>query len=431
MAATTSESSLTRQKHLANRQLVGLCIYIICCGGTSGQSAFFVYMAEKYGCTVTQAVLGTSITNIVSFVCAQFVGGFIQRWGARRSMVVSLVGALVGFLIMAVAPNIYVAWVGFAVCGLTYSFGLTVPVATMVRSWWCERQGTVLGTVLGLAGVGTALWPMLAGIMLEALGLTPMLLFYTPLFVVPGLLDVAFVLRDTPEECGVKPVGWSEELEEQRAVASATMASANGEQKADVYRMPLFWVCCVILVVQVITQSAASLLTTALQTAGMAVGVASTVAGVASIVAIFGNMIAGWLRDKVGYVGFIVFSFGTFVLSSACLLAWMLVAPGSVSSVYIWLSMVLQGLSRATLYMPAHMAGLLFPDCTDVAQARMQSFVSLGGVVILPMVSAFAESSGSYVSVAYLWILAGAACGIAWIVLVLRHDWKEKRAAKS
>lgn len=417
-----SELSSGQQKRMAYRQFVGLGIYMICGGGASGMTTLYVYMAEQYGCSVTMAVIGVSICNIVAFITGQlFVGGFIVRHGARKSMVISLLGVAAGFTIMAFAPNIYVAYIGFACSGLVYSFGLTVPVGTMVRTWWHERQGTILGSVLGLAGVGTALWPALAGILLETFGLSKMLLIYTPLFAVPGLLDVIFVLKDSPESVGMKPIGWEEDDEPAPASAAAPTQTASGPS---VYARPLFWFCAVVLFIQVITQSAASLLPTALQTAGMAVGMASTMCSISNIVAIPGNMFTGWLRDKVGYTGFIVFSFVAFILSSVCFIVWMQVSPGSVMGIYLWLSMIGQGLSRAMLYMPAHTSGLLFPDCADVAQARLQSLVSLGGAVILPMVSSFAESAGSYLPVAYLWIAAAAVCGIAWVAAVQLHARK-------
>lgn len=420
MATETTELTEAQQKRRVNMQFIGLAIYIICCSGSAAMTTFFVYMSTQYGCTVTQAVLGSSICNIVAFICGQFAGGVVQKHGARTSMVISLLGVLVGFYIMAFSPNIYVAWVGFAFCGLMYSFGLTMPVGAMVRNWWVKDQGTVLGTILGLSGIGSALWPTLAGIMLEALGLTKMLLIYTPLFVVPGLLAV-LMLKEKPSDCGMQPVGWTEETASQQAAAAKAAASKKSSSKS-VYLMPLFWVCGVILIVQVVTQSASSLMPTALQTAGLAVGLASTLSSLSSIVAIPAQMFTGWLRDKVGFVGFTAFNFGSFILACVCFIVWMQVAPGVAASPFLWLSMVFLGLSRAMLYMPAHMAGLLFPDCSDVAQARMQSLVSLGGVVILPLVSSFAESAGSYLPVAYLWIAVGAACGIAWIILIVRQN---------
>ena len=422
-----TELTEAQQKKRINLQFVGLAIYIICCSGSAGMTTFFVYMSTQYGCTVTQAVLGSSICNIVAFICGQFAGGVVQRYGARTSMVISLLGVLVGFLIMAFAPNIYVAWVGFACCGLMYSFGLTMPVGAMVRTWWIKDQGTILGSILGLSGIGGALWPMLAGIMLQAFGLTKMLLLYTPLFVVPGLLAV-LLLKEKPEDCGMKPVGWSEEAVAAQA-AAAKAAAAQGASSKSVYLMPLFWVCGIVLIIQVITQSASSLMPTALQTAGVAVGVASSICSISSIVAIPAQVFTGWLRDKVGYLGFIAFNYGAFILSSLCFVVWMQVDPGNAASIFLWLVMILQGFARAMLYMPAHMAGLLFPECANVAQARMQSLVALGGVVILPLVSSFAESAGSYLPVAYLWIAAAAFAGIAWFVLVARQNKKNAAAA--
>ena len=424
-----TELTEAQQKKRINMQFVGLCIYIICCSGTAGMTTMFVYMSEQYGCTVTQAVLGSSITSVVSFICGQFAGNVIKQRGIKPCMILSLLGAFVGFMIMAIAPNVYVAWIGFACCGLMYAFGLTMATGCMVRVWWVKDQGTVLGSILGLSGIGAAFWPALAGIMLQALGLTTMLLIYTPLFVVPGLLAVIFLLKEKPEDCGMKPVGWSEELAAQQAAAAQAAAAGKTTSKS-VYLLPIFWVCAVILLIQVITQSAASLLSTALQTTGIAVGVASSLCAVSSIVAIPAQMLTGWLRDKIGFLGFTIFNFGVFILACVSFIVWMQVDPGNAGSVFVWLVMILQGLSRAMLYMPAHMAGMLFPEDATVAQGRMQSISALGAVVVLPMVSAFAESAGSYLPVAYLWVAAAAVSGAAWCILIARQN-KKSAAAKA
>lgn len=420
----TATPTPAQQKRRANMQLAGLSLYIIFCGAAAAITVFFVVMAQKYGCSVTEAVLGSSICNIVAFITGQFAGGVIKKFGARTSMIISLVGVAVGFLIMAVAPNIYVAWLGFAFCGLMYSFGLTMPSGAMIRTWWYDKQGTVMGTVFGLAGIGTAFWPILAGVMIQAFGLSTMLFIYVPLFFVPALLVVIFMLKDRPEDCGMKPIGWTEE---KAAAAAATMPArpaASSKPSASVYLMPVFWVCAVALLIQVVTQSGASLLPTALQANGMDVALASVVASVSSIIAIFGNMFTGWLRDKVGFTGFTVFNFGMFILFGISFIVWM----QSDSMAFLVLMIVGQALCRAMLYMPAHMSGLLFPDNADVAQARMQSIVSLGGVLILPMVSAFAESAGSYLPVAYLWIAAAVVSGAVWIVLIKKKTPRRQDA---
>ena len=212
-------------------------------------------------------------------------------------MLISVIGVAVGFVILGLAPNIYIAWLGFACLGTTHAFGQANACSAIMRNWVHKNLGRYMGLVLGATYLGTAIWPLLGGQFFTNLTLSKAFYICIPCFVIPSVLAILLLVKNKPEDAGVKPIGWDENT----AVAThATNTGTADHKRFNVYGTATFWICAVSMLFIVVLSSRLTLMSTCLQMAGLSVAAASTVNSVANLCGFPAYYFAGWLRDKVG-----------------------------------------------------------------------------------------------------------------------------------
>ena len=163
-------------------------------------------------------------------------------FAVRKSMLISVIGVAVGFVILGLAPNIYIAWLGFACLGTTHAFGQANACSAIMRNWVHKNPGRYMGLVLGATYLGTAIWPLLGGQFFTNLTLSKAFYICIPCFVIPSVLAILLLVKNKPEDAGVKPIGWDENT----AVAThATNTGTAGHKRFNVYGTATFWICAV------------------------------------------------------------------------------------------------------------------------------------------------------------------------------------------
>lgn len=397
------------QKKAFRPVLIGLVIFAICSGANTMLSPSYVLFASKFDITVTQVVIGNSFMTGGGFLMMQFSGNIIKKIGARFSMLISLAGIAVGFLIMAMASSIYVVWMGFAFLGCTHAFGQTVATATVLRSWVHKNQGKYMGIVFGSGVFGTAIWPFLGGQFFTQFSLSTAFLISIPCFIIPAYLAIIFLIKNKPEDCGVKAIGWEEVTATPAAPQAAVMTDKTPAKKFNIFATVPFWLCGVGMLLSVVLNSQLTLMATSLQMAGMSVAVAANINSLANLMGFPANYLAGWLRDKFGIRGFATYVFVLVFICSLCLRAFFT----SGSTIALWLFVATNAIGRPYININPYASTYIYKENAGIAQPRIQSIASLGSMFLTPIISGLAEKWGGYANVAWLWM----ACAIVSIVV--------------
>lgn len=123
----------------------------------------------------------TALYAVMQLLCAPLLGKLSDRYGRRRILLVSLAGATVDNLFMALAPNLWIFYLARAVAGLTGATGavaatviadITPPSQRAARYGLlsaCYGGGMIAGPVLGgLLGAASPHLPFLAAAVLTA-----------------------------------------------------------------------------------------------------------------------------------------------------------------------------------------------------------------------------------------------------------------------
>ncbi|OOF92874.1 hypothetical protein ASPCADRAFT_210117 [Aspergillus carbonarius ITEM 5010] len=109
-----------------------------------------------------------SETAIAALVTSPFIGHYADRLSSKRTLLVgSLVGALFGSIVLALATSTFTLFAGRLIQAVASSFIWVVGYATIADNVQPEHLGKTYGVISLVVAAGTSGGPMVAGILFE------------------------------------------------------------------------------------------------------------------------------------------------------------------------------------------------------------------------------------------------------------------------
>ncbi len=173
-------------------------------------SVFLRPVVEELGWQVWQFTLGSSLTLVSGALAGVVIGGLVDRYGARLPV---LGGALVAAvclygmgrqssLWLFLSLHVYAGLIGWTLFG-------PFVVNTVINKWFIRRRGWALA--IGSSGIslGGLIAPYAMTLAVDSWGWRNGY-FFQALFVLAIVVPVAFLLRRSPEDAGLRPDGDSD-----------------------------------------------------------------------------------------------------------------------------------------------------------------------------------------------------------------------------
>jgi MFS family permease len=188
----------------------------------------------------TLVFLPTSLIILIVGALSPVIGYLIDRYSVRTLFVVGILmqGAALYLFAGVQTPTAYVATsllLGVGMSGVTILFN-----QVLVARWFHARIGLVNGVVLGATALGAALAPALITRIIEASDWRTAFVIVAALATFPPLLVVVTLVRDRPEDMGLRPYGSSD-------VGDGPAAPLEGRTLRDAIRFPAFWVFAAVI----------------------------------------------------------------------------------------------------------------------------------------------------------------------------------------
>jgi MFS family permease len=254
-------------------------------------------LQAECGWSMTQISAAVAVFAIVMGLASPVIGILIGRFGVRRTMLVSAVLASFAYLGFAVMQNLWTLYAVLAVSGFVLT-GLTMlPTQTLVTNWFNEYRGRALGlAVLGPAAGGFLL-PPFNEFLIRLWGWRFAWIFACIVLWLVVIPLVAVFVRTRPSEMGlsVDGIGPGEEN------GAATAAVPSGLPVRRAITSLTFWLLAITFVLQFAGVSALNfhLVPFAEQEAGFTSQQAALYFGLTIGFSMFGNVLAGWLADRM------------------------------------------------------------------------------------------------------------------------------------
>jgi MFS family permease len=260
-------------------------------GGAINVFAFGVFLKPIIAeLGVGRAMFSSALTMhaALAALSCPAIGWLVDRWGARRVMIP-------GILIYALATASYaliqaspfaVTFLIFAVTGIVGGVGTPIPYATVITQWFDRQRGLALGIGIAGVGLGVALVPQLAALLIAQFGWRTAYLGLGIAVVVIAFMPVAIFLREPPEVA--------------RAAGGGAAAVLPGIDAGQAFRSSLFWGLATAFFLDVIAINGTLTHIVALLTdRGIALQTATATLSGVGIALILGRILSGWCLDRM------------------------------------------------------------------------------------------------------------------------------------
>ncbi|WP_433421677.1 MFS transporter [Microtetraspora malaysiensis] len=280
---------------------VALVAIIGAAGFRATPGVFITPLQEEFGWTRGTIGFAVSVNLMLFGLTAPFAAALMDRFGMRSivSAALALVAAGSGVTVFMTASwQLVLCW-GVLVGLGTGSMAL-VFVATVTDRWFVRHRGLVTGVLTAGGAAGQLVFLPLLAHLVEMSGWRTAALVVTAcaLAVVPL---VWFLLRDSPEELGLRPYGAAPDAEPRVRPAGGGAAARALRTLRDAARTRAFWYLA--LGFGICGASTNGLVGTHFIPAAHDHGMPeTTAAGLLAVVGIFdivGTVFSGWLSDRM------------------------------------------------------------------------------------------------------------------------------------
>ena len=269
-----------------------------------GFTAYFIFLQDEFGWSRAVVATGFAFTRFESAILGPFQGWLVDRFGARPIVFIGLFIFGCGFLLFSRVNSLPVYFMAFAVMAVGASLGGFISVTATIANWFSRRRAMAMGMALTGTSLGGLMVPVLA-LSLTAYG-------WRTTAVISGLLiwfigmPVALLLRRSPEEYGYLPDGRKESppLEQVPGSTVAQAATVPAEYSfttREALRTPAFWLisCGHASALLVVSAVAIHQIPHMIQAVGLSLQAAGGIVAYLMVVTITGQVIGGYLADKM------------------------------------------------------------------------------------------------------------------------------------
>ncbi|MFI5400198.1 MAG: MFS transporter [SAR324 cluster bacterium] len=176
-------------------------------GVRSAPGVLMVPLERDLGWSRAIVSLAVSVNLVLFGLVGPFAAALVERFGARRVVLTSLVLLAVG---VSLTTQMTRPWQMVLLWGVLVGAGTSMmalaTAATVINRWFSERRGLVMGLLTASNATGQLIFlPVMAWIA-ETVGWRPMVLAVAGIAAV--LIPVVFLwMRDRPSDVGLRPYG--------------------------------------------------------------------------------------------------------------------------------------------------------------------------------------------------------------------------------
>lgn len=291
-----------KKLHYAWMILLGVTLIRGVAGGginmTSG--LFLAPVAADIGTGIGNLSIYMSISSITMVLCLPYAGKWIHRFDIRLVAAAAALLQAVSFAALGWMRNV----IGWYVLAVPQAIGASVLVnllgPILINRWFAVKEGLMMGIQMAFVGLAGAVLQPVASFLIEKTG------WRNAYFLIGGgtllvvLLTSFFLLRNRPEDLGVRPYGQQPDGKEKKTRSGEVPERTAPQEKRNVLRSLPFY----LLLVFMICITGVAVFTQHIPTFGRTAGFSTAQTGMALAFASVGNAIGsiaiGIISDRIG-----------------------------------------------------------------------------------------------------------------------------------
>jgi len=182
-----------------------LCLTVCIGCGSFSFSLFVKPLESALGWSRGEIMVGFTIFWVMMGVGSPLVGRLIDRQGARRVIPLGAAVMGLGFVVVSMAHDLYLFYLGYVLVGSGAAGIGPVPSSAVVSNWFKKKRGTAIGIMSAGIGAGGVVMAPVANYLLGSYG------WRTTYFVIALIVWAAviplslLVVRTRPSDMGLNP----------------------------------------------------------------------------------------------------------------------------------------------------------------------------------------------------------------------------------
>jgi MFS family permease len=258
-------------------------------------SVFIGPLRAELGWDPRAVFVAPIIVTLLSPLVAPAVGAVVDRFGARRVILVSfLFEAAILASFYYLGSSVIGFYLRYAALGM-FAMGTThVAFARLIALWFDRRRGLALGIALSGVGVGGAILPPVCNALIEHYGWRLAYVGLALLIMLVTMPLLSLALRDTPQSMNLAPDG---DRHAERAPRS--LDTDYGLTLGAAARTVFYWkMLLTFFAVGIAVQSLMLHLIPMLAARGVAAAAAAGAQSMIFLGLLFGRLVTGWFMDR-------------------------------------------------------------------------------------------------------------------------------------
>ena len=169
---------------------------------------FFKLLNQEFGWSRGDISQAFSISLFVMSLVFPFVGRLVDRFGARKVIIPSILLFGLGLMSLSLlSANIWQLYAVYILLGLVGGGTAPVPYSNVLSHWFDKRRGLALGIAMVGLGLGAFVMPSLAQMLIVSQGWRQAYLVFGLMVMVITIPIVGLFFKETPEMVGLRPDG--------------------------------------------------------------------------------------------------------------------------------------------------------------------------------------------------------------------------------
>jgi MFS family permease len=169
---------------------------------------FFKLLNQEFGWSRGDISQAFSISLFVMSLVFPFVGRLVDRFGARKVIIPSILLFGLGLMSLSLlSANIWQLYAVYILLGLVGGGTAPVPYSNVLSHWFDKRRGLALGVAMVGLGLGAFVMPFLAQILIVSQGWRQAYIVFGLMVMVITIPIVGLFFKETPEMVGLRPDG--------------------------------------------------------------------------------------------------------------------------------------------------------------------------------------------------------------------------------
>lgn len=257
---------------------------------------FYKPVTSDLGITVGGFGLYMTVMYIASSLVLPLAGRLLERYSARWLFTGASALNGVALCLMGAMSRLWGFYVAGALLGVSIAFLLYMSYPTLINRWFHARMGLMIGICVAASGLGGIIFNPLGGWIITQWGWR--IAYYVfGLIVIAGVTPLlAWLLRDHPEEVGLRKFGLDAGVPVSGGVAAG--CDDTGVTYAQAVRMPVFYMLIVFSFIMMGCSTLNLFIPGFTENVGFSVEQASLAAAASMVGVTLGKLLLGWINDR-------------------------------------------------------------------------------------------------------------------------------------